>query len=103
MGAPLSSARLFNGSLDAEKIRVKRLAAVMDLGGEPGPVLRKPFDDAAGVGRVRPLALDNRHYLEVPLFGTSRPSNAMAASAGPPAAGVTTSIPGGTNPANRRV
>ena len=33
MGALLSSARLFNGSLDTEKIRVKRLAAVMDLGG----------------------------------------------------------------------
>src|SRR5918995_1830474 len=67
---PASSRRvmgpaLTQGSLDAEEVRVQRLAAVVDLGGHAGPVLVQPLGDLAGRRGRRALALDDRHDLVV--------------------------------------
>src|SRR5262245_46090969 len=65
-GQESSSARVMgtsvttgSGLLDPEQVGVERLAAVVDLGRHPGPVLVEPLGDAPGVGRGRPLALDH--------------------------------------------
>src|ERR1700674_5203245 len=52
-------------SFDTEQIRVERLAAVMNLGGDTGMVLVQPFGDAPGVGRARTIALDEGDDLVV--------------------------------------
>src|SRR2546423_1779710 len=45
--------------LDAEEIGIQRLAAVMNLGGDGGPMLVKPFRQLAGGGHRRPVSLDD--------------------------------------------
>src|SRR5690606_8237549 len=49
--------------LDAEQVGVERLAAVVDLGRHPRPVLGQPLGHRAGVGRGGALALDDRDDL----------------------------------------
>src|SRR5688572_28944923 len=67
-GIARSSARVMGPSavivaraalLDAEQVRVERLAAVVHLWRHVGPVLAQPLGDGPGVGRARALALDD--------------------------------------------
>src|SRR3989442_14832135 len=50
---------------DAQEVRIQRLAAMVDLAAHLRPVLAQPLRDPPGLGRRRPLTLDDRHDLMV--------------------------------------